>query len=155
MGSGFILGGFTNRHKEEQGQLTQTSNIVRLSLSVVSGGWQVPEIQTIESALVITGVGPTPHSFQMHIDNVYPCDYNLVMVEIRKTETFAKWLDGLDDIRVRARIFVRIERLAVGNPGDFKPVGGRCFRIADRLWTRLTGLLQKTWQVCCNSTGWG
>jgi len=45
------------------------------------------------------------------------------MIEIRKTETFAKWLDGLDDIRARARILVRIERLASGNPGDVKPVG--------------------------------
>lgn len=46
------------------------------------------------------------------------------MIEIRKTEKFAKWLDGLDDIRARARILVRIERLAQGNPGDVKPVGG-------------------------------
>ena len=45
------------------------------------------------------------------------------MVEIRKTENFAKWLDGLNDIRARARILVRIERLAAGNPGDVKPVG--------------------------------
>ena len=46
------------------------------------------------------------------------------MIEIRKTEIFAKWLDGLRDIRARARILVRIERLAAGNPGDVKPVGG-------------------------------
>jgi putative addiction module killer protein len=45
------------------------------------------------------------------------------MIEIRKTETFAKWLDGLHDIRARARTLVRIERLAAGNPGDVKPVG--------------------------------
>ena len=45
------------------------------------------------------------------------------MVEVRKTENFAKWLDGLKDIRARARILVRIERLALGNPGDVKPVG--------------------------------
>ena len=45
------------------------------------------------------------------------------MIEIRKTEVFAKWLDGLRDIRARARIMVRIERLAAGNPGDVKPVG--------------------------------
>jgi putative addiction module killer protein len=45
------------------------------------------------------------------------------MVEIRKTEPFAKWIDGLEDIRARARILVRIERLAAGNPGDVKPVG--------------------------------
>lgn len=45
------------------------------------------------------------------------------MIEIRKTETFAKWIDGLTDIRARARILVRIERLAAGNPGDAKAVG--------------------------------
>lgn len=47
------------------------------------------------------------------------------MIEVRKTEVFAKWLDALKDIRARARIIVRIERLASGNPGDVKPVGGR------------------------------
>lgn len=45
------------------------------------------------------------------------------MIEIRKTEIFVKWLDGLRDIRARARILARIERLAGGNPGDVKPVG--------------------------------
>jgi putative addiction module killer protein len=45
------------------------------------------------------------------------------MVEIRKTEAFVKWLDGLRDIQARSRVLVRIERLATGNPGDVKPVG--------------------------------
>jgi len=45
------------------------------------------------------------------------------MIEIRKTEVFAKWIDGLRDIRARARIQARIERLALGNPGDVKSVG--------------------------------
>jgi len=45
------------------------------------------------------------------------------VVEIRKTEVFYRWLDNLNDIRARARILVRIERLAAGNPGDVKPVG--------------------------------
>ncbi len=45
------------------------------------------------------------------------------MTEIRKTEVFAKWLDDLDDIRARARVLARIERLASGNPGDVAPVG--------------------------------
>jgi putative addiction module killer protein len=44
------------------------------------------------------------------------------MIEIRKTDVFVEWLDSLRDIRARARILVRIERLAVGNPGDVKPV---------------------------------
>lgn len=46
------------------------------------------------------------------------------MVEVRKTDVFAAWLDGLNDARARARILARIERLAGGNPGDVKPVGG-------------------------------
>ena len=34
-----------------------------------------------------------------------------------------KWLDGLRDIHARARILVRVERLAAGNLGDVRPVG--------------------------------
>lgn len=45
------------------------------------------------------------------------------MIEVRKTDVFAKWLDGLRDIRARARVQARIERLAAGNPGDVEPVG--------------------------------
>jgi putative addiction module killer protein len=45
------------------------------------------------------------------------------MIEIRKTDTFAKWIDCLRDIKARARILVRIERLSLGNPGDVRPVG--------------------------------
>jgi len=45
------------------------------------------------------------------------------VIEIRKTEVFARWLDDLRDLRARARIQVRIERLAAGNPGSVKPVG--------------------------------
>lgn len=42
---------------------------------------------------------------------------------IRKTAVFGKWLDGLKDIRARARILVRIQRLEAGKAGDVKPVG--------------------------------
>lgn len=45
------------------------------------------------------------------------------MIEIRKTENFANWLDNLRDIQAKARVLVRIERLASGNAGDVKPVG--------------------------------
>jgi putative addiction module killer protein len=57
------------------------------------------------------------------IDKLYPAGYNLSMIEIRKTELFAKWLDNLNDIKAKARVLVRIERLASGNAGDVKPVG--------------------------------
>ena len=45
------------------------------------------------------------------------------MIEIRKTDEFAQWLDGLRDIKTRARIQARLDRMAEGNPGDLKPVG--------------------------------
>ena len=45
------------------------------------------------------------------------------MKEIRKTELFAGWLDALRDIRARARIQARIQRLAEGNAGDAEAVG--------------------------------
>ena len=45
------------------------------------------------------------------------------MVEMRKTQRFAAWINGLRDIRARARVLARIERLAMGHAGDAKPVG--------------------------------
>ena len=45
------------------------------------------------------------------------------MVEVSKTEAFAKWLDGLRDLYARARVQARIERLAAGHAGDVKFVG--------------------------------
>ena len=44
------------------------------------------------------------------------------MFEIRKTDLFSEWLDGLRDIQGRARVQARVERLALGNPGDVQPV---------------------------------
>lgn len=44
-------------------------------------------------------------------------------MEVRKTDNFAHWLDRLKDPQAKAKILVRISRLAEGNPGDVKPVG--------------------------------
>ena len=45
-------------------------------------------------------------------------------MQIRKTLVYAEWIDNLRDLQGRARILMRVERLAAGNPGDVKPVGG-------------------------------
>jgi putative addiction module killer protein len=45
------------------------------------------------------------------------------MLVILKSKTFDTWFSKLRDRRARARIAVRIDRLALGNPGDVKPVG--------------------------------
>ncbi|MDF1489604.1 type II toxin-antitoxin system RelE/ParE family toxin [Tessaracoccus caeni] len=46
------------------------------------------------------------------------------MIKIVKSATFDHWLRLLRDRRAAVRILARIDRLAAGNPGDVKPVGG-------------------------------
>lgn len=45
------------------------------------------------------------------------------MIEIRETERYTRWFKKLRDREARARIDVRLYRLAVGNRGDVKSVG--------------------------------
>ena len=45
------------------------------------------------------------------------------MVEIRKTAAFSDWMTSLRDQRAKGKIIARIDRLALGNPGDVTPVG--------------------------------
>lgn len=46
-------------------------------------------------------------------------------IEIRQTEQYADWFDGLRDRRAKARIDLRIRRLTLGTLGDVRHVGGR------------------------------
>lgn len=57
------------------------------------------------------------------IDNGVACWLLSEMLEVRRTAVYARWMDGLRDVRARARVLVRVERLAAGNPGDVRPVG--------------------------------
>jgi putative addiction module killer protein len=45
------------------------------------------------------------------------------MVEVRQTETYARWFGSLRERQARARIDVRTRRLSLGNPGDVRPIG--------------------------------
>jgi putative addiction module killer protein len=45
------------------------------------------------------------------------------MPAIRRTDEFSAWLSNLRDLRAKAKIVARIDRLALGNPGDVAPVG--------------------------------
>ena len=49
--------------------------------------------------------------------------YEMAMIEFRRTVEFAAFLADLRDERARAKIAVRLTRLASGNEGDVKPVG--------------------------------
>lgn len=46
------------------------------------------------------------------------------MFSVRQTAHYAAWFGRLRDERAKDRIDIRIRRLALGNPGDVKPVGG-------------------------------
>lgn len=45
------------------------------------------------------------------------------MIQIRQTEAYESWFEGLRDREAKSRILIRIRRLSLGNPGDVKPVG--------------------------------
>ena len=45
-------------------------------------------------------------------------------MEVVYTEVFERWLSRLRDIRARASILTRIERIEDGNFGDHRSVGG-------------------------------
>lgn len=44
------------------------------------------------------------------------------MIEVRQTDVFSKWFVGLRDLRARARIQARIDRLELENTGDTKSI---------------------------------
>ena len=46
------------------------------------------------------------------------------MIDVRETPDFANWLAALSDQRARLQIVRRIGRVAAGNFGDAKSVGG-------------------------------
>jgi putative addiction module killer protein len=45
-------------------------------------------------------------------------------MEVRQTDEFVTWLRDLRDLRAKAKVAARIDRLALGNPVDVAPVGG-------------------------------
>jgi putative addiction module killer protein len=42
----------------------------------------------------------------------------------RMTEVYRDWIDSVKDLRSRARIQVRVDRLIHGNPGDHRRLAG-------------------------------
>jgi putative addiction module killer protein len=48
---------------------------------------------------------------------------------IRATRLYLAWLNGLRDRAARARILVRVERLAHGNPGLHKRISAKVFEL--------------------------
>lgn len=51
------------------------------------------------------------------------------MLPLQRTQVFDRWLRGLKDGAGRARILMRLERLAQGNPGQVAPIGAGLFEL--------------------------
>jgi putative addiction module killer protein len=45
------------------------------------------------------------------------------VAEVIRTDEFDAWLTGLKDLRSKARIIRRLDRLVQGNPVDVRPIG--------------------------------
>jgi putative addiction module killer protein len=45
------------------------------------------------------------------------------VIELVQTVEFETWMEKLGDVRGRARIIRRLDRLTEGNPGDVRPIG--------------------------------
>jgi putative addiction module killer protein len=50
-------------------------------------------------------------------------------IQIITTEEFEKWLRSIVDIRTRRKITLRIQRLKLGNFGDYKSVGKEIYEL--------------------------
>lgn len=46
------------------------------------------------------------------------------LLKVLLHDEFKEWLTTLRDPRARAQVAVRLRRLELGNPGEFKPLGG-------------------------------
>ena len=57
---------------------------------------------------------------------MYPIGYTTA-VRVEMTEVYREWINGLKDAVGRARVQVRVDRLAHGNPGQHRVLtGGVC-----------------------------
>ena len=58
------------------------------------------------------------------IADMYRVGYSFPVIEVRQTDAYETWYRKLRDRDAKSRILIRIRRLAAGNPGDVRPVGG-------------------------------
>lgn len=68
------------------------------------------------------------------LDTVSLVAYNIIMIikiyhDENGREPFTQWLYSIKDTRTRARIDNRLERLRVGNLGDFRSLGSGLFEL--------------------------
>jgi putative addiction module killer protein len=52
-----------------------------------------------------------------------------IYMDSRGKEPFIEWLESIKDQKNRSRIITRLDRLEVGNPGDFRHLGNSLFEL--------------------------
>jgi len=73
---------------------------------------------------------PVDLAVQSVLDNMsYICDSTFVKYEIITTNIFDKWLAGVKDMRLRARIISRFDHIQLGNFGDHKRLDENLFEL--------------------------
>src|SRR5882757_1232239 len=72
------------------------------------------------------------------------------MIDVRETPDFTNWLAALSDQRARLQIVRRIGRVAAGNFGDAKSVGGAVSEL--RIDHGIPGLFHPARQGCRHPT---
>lgn len=60
---------------------------------------------------------------------MYLIRYNIIMIEIEKTDIYQKWLENLRDRRAKIIITARIKRLQMGNFGDCKFINKKIYEL--------------------------
>ena len=64
------------------------------------------------------------------VDRLYPCGYiSSMQYELRSTEHFNRWLGKVRDKTTRARIFRRLDAVAMGSFGDHKALAANLFEL--------------------------
>ncbi|WP_370648454.1 hypothetical protein [Acidomonas methanolica] len=71
----------------------------------------------------LLGFGRAFFCFREGLARLLFLDYSYDVIELKQTETFAKWEGRLRDKRAKTMIAARLARLAHGLPGDVEPVG--------------------------------
>ena len=77
------------------------------------------------------------------------------LIEVRQSAEFAEWMARLRDVRGRAKIAARIDRLAMGHADDVRPVGAGISELRIPLWARISRLLCASWLGCHHAAVWG
>ena len=60
---------------------------------------------------------------------MYLIRYNIIMIEIEKTDIYQKWIENLRDKKAKIIITARIKRLQMGNFGDCKFINKKIYEL--------------------------